>query len=123
MVQSDDAKINQAYSQMQLYTSINQLISKGRRSAQKYKKDADRHQLAQLSFLDEYADKKVGNAVSLAAKKAMRSKFHDEYYGGENWLDMVNLFSGTGVVFVFAMVSKSTPYPNPPNNHPQSPQS
>lgn len=116
MAQSDDAKINQAYGQMQLYTSINRLVAKGRRSAQKFKKDADRHQLAQLDFLDEYADKKVGNAASLAVKKAMRSKFRDEYYSGENWLDMANLFGGTGVVFVFAMASK-LPTTHPPNLH------
>ena len=104
--QSDDAKIHQAYGQMQLYTSINDLVRKGRRSGQRCKKDADRHELPQLEFLDYFADRKVGKKASLEAKWHMRARFRKEYYGGMNWLDMANLFEGTGVVFVFVVASK-----------------
>ena len=99
---SDQAKIHRAYGQMQLFTSVNLLVKRGRRSAQKHKMDADPHKLPQLDFLDGLADEKVGDA-KLELKWQMRAKFRSEYYGGNNWLDMAALFEGTGVVFVFVM--------------------
>ncbi|KAA6408725.1 MAG: hypothetical protein FRX48_07807 [Lasallia pustulata] len=107
--QSDDAKIRQAYGQMQLYASINRLVDQGRRSKQKHKKDAARHQLPQLDFLDQYADEKARNEKP-EAKKLMRYKFRQEYYGGRNWLEMANLFGGTGVVFVFLVAKIAHKY-------------
>lgn len=106
---SEDAKIKLAYGQMQLYTSINRLVSEGRRSRQKLKADAQRHQLAQLDFLDQFADEKVGNTAGLEAKRAMRAGWSKAYYAGMNWLDMAALFEGTGVVFVFLVASESFP--------------
>lgn len=111
---SDDAKIKLAYGQMQLYTSINRLVTQGRRSVQKHKGDAQRHQLPQLDFLDQYADEKVGPAAGREAKRAMRAEWRGAYYAGMNWLDMADMFEGTGVVFVFLVASGFFPFSPPP---------
>ncbi|KAI4126745.1 MAG: hypothetical protein LQ347_004850 [Umbilicaria vellea] len=110
---SDDAKIKTAYGQMQLYTAINRLVSQRRRPAPTLQRDAQRHQLPQLGFLDQYADEKVGRAAGREAKRVMRAEWQGAYYAGMHWLDMADAFEGTAVVLVFLVASESSLSPPP----------
>ena len=94
-----DNKIQRAYGQTVLFSSVNAQVAKGYRSTETGRRSNH------ITILQELAHKRAGT-VSAREIEQMASRYVKDYYAGQRWLAVIEWFGGSGIVLIFVIAGK-----------------